>query len=308
MLTEVVSIGLPVDEQLVIKKNRLTPPTGSGKRVCIVTGTHGDELDGQYICYELTRRIQENPHLLTGIVDIYPALNPLGLDSINRGIPMFDLDMNRIFPGSENGASAEYIAAKVIEDILGADLCIDLHSSNVFLREMPQVRIGDDTAHKLMPYAKLLNVELVWVYRSVTVLEATLAHSLNAGGVPTLAIETGVGMRIDTGCGDRLADGIFNLLHTLGVWQKKPEGIGEPLISTDYRAEFVVASASGVFLSCQVHGTRVKKGDVLGRIINPLEGEIKEWVKAPCDGLVFSLREYPVVYEGTMLARILVHP
>ena len=31
---------------------------------------------------------------LKGIVEIYPALNPLGVDSISRGIPMFDLDMN----------------------------------------------------------------------------------------------------------------------------------------------------------------------------------------------------------------------
>ena len=34
---------------------------------------------------------------MKGIVEIYPALNPLGVDSISRGIPMFDLDMNRDF-------------------------------------------------------------------------------------------------------------------------------------------------------------------------------------------------------------------
>ena len=34
-------------------------------------------------------------HILKGIVDIYPDVNPLGLDTGSRGIPMFDLDMNR---------------------------------------------------------------------------------------------------------------------------------------------------------------------------------------------------------------------
>ena len=81
--------------------------TGNEKRICIVTGTHGDELEGQYVCYELNRIIKNNMNKLKGIVDIYPALNPLGIDSIQRGIPMFDLDMNRIFPGNENGAMAD---------------------------------------------------------------------------------------------------------------------------------------------------------------------------------------------------------
>ena len=122
------------------------------KRICIVTGIHGDELEGQYVCYELMRKINEKIENLHGIVDIYPTLNPLGIDSVHRGMPTFDLDMNRIFPGSENGAMAEYMAAKVIDDIKGADMCIDLHASNIFLKEAPQVRISEETKEKLLPF------------------------------------------------------------------------------------------------------------------------------------------------------------
>lgn len=58
-------------------------------------------MEGQYVCFELIRRIEENKGQLTGIVDVYPAMNPLGIDSITRGIPAFDLDMNRLFPGNK---------------------------------------------------------------------------------------------------------------------------------------------------------------------------------------------------------------
>ena len=101
MLQTVVSVALPVQERLTIRKKRLAPASADLAglpRLCVVTGTHGDELEGQYVCYALQRRIQAAPEHLTGIVDIYPALNPLGLDTITRGMPMFDLDMNRIFP------------------------------------------------------------------------------------------------------------------------------------------------------------------------------------------------------------------
>lgn len=126
MLQDVVSVSLPVNERMRIKKNHFEPYnlTGNEKRICIVTGIHGDELEGQYVCYELSRRLSENGHLLTGIVDIYPSMNPLGMDSIKREMPIFDLDMNMIFPGSENGAVAEHIAAAIMNDINGADFTV----------------------------------------------------------------------------------------------------------------------------------------------------------------------------------------
>ena len=46
-------------------------------------------------------------------VDIYPALNPLGISTMTRGIPLCDLDMNRTFPGSADGSMSEYVAARL---------------------------------------------------------------------------------------------------------------------------------------------------------------------------------------------------
>ena len=68
------------DERMVIKKNRLTPKDYAGEpvpRISIVTGIHGDELDGQYVCYEVIRRVNNNLERLKGIIDIYPDVNPL---------------------------------------------------------------------------------------------------------------------------------------------------------------------------------------------------------------------------------------
>ena len=36
-----------------------------------------------------------------------------------------------------------------------------------------------------------------------------------------------------------------------------------------------------------------------------MTGEVLVKVESPCDGLVFTLREYPVVDEGSLIARIL---
>lgn len=57
---------------------------------------------------------------------------------------MNDLDMNRVFPGNDSGAMAEYIAYNIIQDIIGSDMCVDVHSSNIFIKEAPQVRLSPE--------------------------------------------------------------------------------------------------------------------------------------------------------------------
>ena len=307
MIESIVSLGLPVDEKIELRKNRILPEhvDENTKRICIVTGTHGDELEGQLVCYEMNRILRQSKDRLKGIVDIYPALNPLGIDTITRGIPGFELDMNRIFPGKKQGSMAESIAQAVFEDIKGADVCIDIHASNIFLREIPQVRISEQTADELVPLAKLLNVDFVWVHSAATVLESTLAHSLNTVGTKTLVAEMGVGMRITKEYGRQLCDGILSLMHHLGMWDGEISQVRKPIVSTDGRVEFVNAAMGGVFIPAIEHCMRVEKGEHIGDIVNPLNGDVLVDIESPCRGLVFTLREYPVVDEGSLIARIL---
>lgn len=304
---EAASIKLAVDESLRVKKHILEPEelTGKEKRVCIVTGTHGDELEGQYVCYEINRIIKENPDCLRGIVEIYPALNPLGVDSITRGIPMFDLDMNRIFPGDKNGFAAEVVASEIVKNISGADLCLDIHASNIFLREIPQARVNINTARTLLPIAGRLNLDYIWVHESSTVLESTLACSLNSIGVPTVVVEMGVGMRITEEYTRQLTDGIFCVLKDMGVWTGKVITPKDPIVSTDGEVGFVNSDSPGIFVPSVEHWENVKEGQTIGKILNPLLGTVLEELKAPMSGMIFTLREYPVVSCGSLIARVL---
>ena len=307
MMMSVVSVPLPVNETLEIKKNRFCPADGgNGKRISIVTGIHGDELEGQLVCFQVAKKIREHMECLRGTVDIYPALNPLGIDSITRGIPGFDLDMNRIFPGTPDGSLTEYVATRIIKNLVGSDLCLDIHASNIYLTEMPQIRINELHKEKLVPLAKESNVDLIWVHGANTVLESTLAHSMNSLEVPTLVVEMGVGMRLTPAYADQLTDGIFHLMHKLGIWEGEEILVKEPILSEKPEEVYYLnAPVSGIFLKKKEHGTRVLKGEEIGAVLNPYTGEVIESIVAPEDGLLFTIREYPVVDEGSLLARIL---
>ena len=300
----VASIPLAVNENLNIQKRRIQ--NGKSKtRLSLVTGTHGDELEGQYLAYMVGSYMDEHIEQLDGIVDIYPALNPMGIDSITRGIPMFDLDMNRVFPGTKRGTMVEVICSSIVDDLSGSDVCIDVHSSNIFLKEIPQIRISVPTAKTLVPYAKMLNVDFVWIHDAATVLESTLAHTLNSRGTKTLVVEMGVGMRITKEYCRQLFDGVLNLMKELGMWLGETSPVREPVISAGHEVGFVNSDAAGIFMPCANFGDHVKQGDHIGDVVDPLTSKVVERVLAVCDGMIFTLREYPVVYGGSLLARIL---
>ncbi|MCM1258016.1 MAG: M14 family metallopeptidase [Roseburia sp.] len=308
MIKTIAQVGLPVDESLAIRKNRISPeePREGMKRISVVTGIHGDELEGQYVCFELQRRIQRQRECLTGIVDIYPAMNPLGIDSITRGIPAFDLDMNRLFPGDIDGSMLEYVVARIMKDVAGSDCVFDIHASNIYLTEIPQIRINELHQDTLVPMAKEANVDFIWVHGASTVLESTFAYSLNRIGTPTLVVEMGVGMRITKAYGDQMVEGILHVMKNLGIWEGEVRPVRTPMISRDPEDVcYLNAPVGGVFLPTVSHGARLQKGELIGQIADPLLGRVLDEVRAPEEGMLFTIRDYPIVVEGSLMGRLL---
>lgn len=308
MIETIAKAGLPVDETLRIRKNRILPkqPREGMKRISVVTGIHGDELEGQYVCFELQQRICRHRECLTGIVDIYPAMNPLGIDSITRGVPAFDLDMNRLFPGAIDGSMMEDMAARIMEDVAGSDCVFDIHASNIYLTEIPQIRINELHQDTLVPMAEEANVDFIWVHGASTVLESTFAYSLNHMGTPVLVVEMGVGMRITQAYGDQMLDGILNLMKKLGIWDGEVRPVRKPIISREPEdVSYLNASVGGVFIPKTEHGARLKKEEIIGHIVDPLQGKILDEVRAPEDGMLFTIRDYPIVVEGSLMGRLL---
>lgn len=306
MIETVVSVGLLVEEVLKIKKNRLSPdfPTGNEKRVCIVSGIYGDELSGQYICYEVIRRIKNEFDNLTGIVDIYPSLNPMGLDSKTRDIPGSQIDMNVIFPGSKSGDLGEYTASCIMDDIVGADLCIDIHASNMYIHEIPQIRLNDNMEDKLIPFANKLNVDMIWVHPSTQVLEGSISYALNAVGVNTMVVMSGIAHKLNQTFGDRIVEGIFALLKDMGMWKGNVCESKALNVIYDKDITYINSESSGIFIPSIELYNKVKTGDKIGVIVNVITGSIEEVIYSTGSGIICAIREYPVIEEGSLIARI----
>jgi len=103
----------------------------------------------------------------------------------------------------------------------------------------------------------------------------------------------------------QLLDGILNLLRELGMWSGQVQQIRTPIVSKDRSVGFLNSDAAGIFIPSVTHGDYVRAGELVGKVHDPLTGGIVENAISPCDGVLFTLREYPVVFGGSLLARIM---
>ena len=290
-ISSVASIALAVDEALTIRRCRYAPQSGGTGRVCLSTGIHGDELMGQLIVFGVAQRILAQPDCLHGVVDMYPMLNPMGLDIGERMTPMgIQLDMNRGFPGAKDGTALEAICHAVVEDMRGADMVLDIHSGTMGKTELFEVRLCARHADALIGEARALSPDLIWVLPDRTNYNATLTAALCDMGVPAMTLEVDEHRRKPQAAAERIVGAIFCKLTQLGIWT----GEAAPL----------PAPETVIYEPQDRAGEWVAAGETLGRVFDALSGEVRETITAPANGLVFSQRSYSPVYPGTLIARM----
>ncbi len=281
------------------------------KRISFISGLHGDELEGVILCFRLLqylRKLKETrPEVFIGEIHVYPSVNPQALSNASRFWPFFGTDMNRLF-GVQSQSLPAHAADQLLQDIrFHSDLAVDLHSSNLQLWEAPQIRIIEGFDKKLISLAQWCNVDVIWVHPMTPVFEYTLGYNLNRSKIPTLVVEAGTCLRLDQEINARLFQGLIHLLCRTGILNLDPSevpvvGVAR-LINPNHVAQ-IQAPQSGFFIRKAFPGSSLSKGDLIGELVDPVQGRLMEDIISPVDGFLFTLREMPITYEGAVLARI----
>ena len=70
------------------------------------------------------------------------------------------------------------------------------------------------------------------------------------------------------------------------------------------KVEFLNAETSGIFITELKCGVVIAEGEEIGQIVEPMTGKILSRVVSPVEGYMFTIRAYPIVYEGSLMARV----
>ena len=279
------------------KKNRLQHGD-SPKRVCIVTGTHGDELEGQYVCFRLNQIIRAQLERLNGTVEIYPALNPLGIDSITRGIPTFDLDMNRIFPGDPQGAMPEQIK--------GYTYGIQLASFYIPGDFVPHVRLMR-TGYEDTKGAKLFGMPYITLRKPLPFDTTLLNYNWQIWETKAYSLYGGMNDGVESPVTAEMIGTILRFAQRIGLTRKPVVGIPDfnPQVIDESSFCSVRTPQAGIFYRLKGAGAKVQEGEPLARIIDPYEGSVRAEITSPTDGIIFFAHNKPLALANTLLFNIL---
>lgn len=300
----ITEVALPSGDEVRIMRSRFGTPAAGRKRVAVVAGIRGDAPQGVAVAHRVGGFLASVEAELQGVVDVVPCVNPLAAERGTRNWPYFDLDLNRRFPGRRDGHPPDRVARALVDEITGADQVIELRGARPAFHEALQahVQAHDAAAAEL---AQSANVAVVWRRGQGPAAPATFAHQFPG----CIVLEGGVGNRVSTQVGEELRNGVLHLLSVLGVLGEEQlpfpwAAIARPVLVQDAEVHRVRVEQGGLFLpEAEVWG-EVAEGRVLGRVVDPITGDLVEEVPSPATGRVLALREQPVVYAGSMVARV----
>ena len=267
-----------------------------GPRLFMCAAIHGDELNG----LEIIRRILKASSInaLHGTLVAVPIVNVFGFLSHSRYLPD-RRDLNRSFPGSPKGPLASQLAYLFMKEVvLRCTHGIDLHTAAIHRSNLPQVRgnLSDPTIQNLA------NIFAAPLTLHSDLRDGSLRQAATDQNIPTLLYEAGEALRFDEFAIRLGVRGVLRVMQALGMIRKSGSFTqsGNIVSTSSY---WVRAPTGGIFRSLRPLGEKVKRGENIGTITDPM-GDTQRIVKAKEPGILIGRTNLPVINQGDALFHI----
>lgn len=266
-----------------------------GPTLFVTAAVHGDEINGTGIIHDLM--FGEPLGLLAGTLILVPVVNIFGFESQERYLPD-RRDLNRSFPGFENGSLASRQARLLMDEIiLKSDYGIDLHSAAYQRVNYPNVR-GDLRNKGVRKLARLFGCPLTVDGKGP---DGSLRREACKAGVPTIILEAGQPSKIEPSVLQIGVRGVKNVLRGLGMLSgvlEKPPYTAKITKTTWLRAE-----VGGIIRFHIAPGDLVVKDQAVATNYS-IMGEVQNELIAPEDGIVLGLTTMPAVKPGEPICHL----
>jgi len=278
-----------------------------GKRVALTGGVHGDEMSPVHMIQTVMSQL--DPAQMSGTVLAVPDVSRPALEGMarrwpnsGRGIDL--IDINREWPGDENGASAPSRHAGLLFNRLlrpNADYAIDFHTGatgtdftacNVARMELPDVRA----------MAELFPIDQIFDNPTYPTL---LANAFINVGIPALTPEIGASRILDLSMIPLFVEGTMNVLKHHGIIAGAIGRTGKDTNIFIGNSGHTVLATHGGFVELLVKlNDKVKVGQKVAIQRNTF-GEVVAEYTSPVAGEVMTRRSDATAEPGILLIAIL---
>ena len=278
-----------------------------GKRAILVSGVHGDEMSSVYTVQSVMNQL--DPAQMSGTVMAVTDVSRPAMESMQRRWPNQGrgndlIDINREWPGSENGATAPSRHAGLLFNRLlrpNADFAIDFHTGTTGF-EVTAFNIGGMDVPEVKAMVDLYPVGQIFdnhVYPGV------LHNAFMDAGIPSFTPEIGAARVLDLDMISLFVEGTMNVLKHHGILAGQMGRTGKdvrvfvgnsafPILATEGgMVEHLVKLNDQVEAGQKVAIQRNSFGEVVAEYTSDVGGEItgqrSDAMAEPGNPLVFIL-------------------
>lgn len=258
-----------------------------GPTVLIMAGVHGCEYTSIDAALNLARELM--PKDIIGKLIVLPIIN---MDSFyKRSIyvhPSDGKNLNRVFPGKENGTESERLAFWLHKKVFSqVDVVLDLHGGDMIEALVPFTIYQASEDLKVMNEAqKIASIfGLPYVVKSESQVKGSTYSAVTSLGKLGIIAEAGQQGILDESSSNLLQDGVKNVLKYIGMLSGQ---VAKTEVKSLKTFEWYRAANQGLWYPAVEIGAEVKEGDLLGQV-KDVFGETITEVYAQVNGVVLFL-------------------
>ncbi len=273
---------------------------GTGKRLLLLAGNHGDEYEGELSLSKLSRRVSQ--HNIQGEITIIPFLNMPAVMAAKRCSPLDNENLNRCFPGDPSGTPSKRLADYLEHQLFPQhDVVFDIHSGGTTMSHLPTVLAEEhpDPQQSQIIQDLLGSLGLKYGFIARNGIDAPTSMAAAARSkIIGLSGEFGGGGSVSKETMATIQCAIDNLLIKLGLTQEKlfnakPTSAMGPiqLLRLTSHDQAIFSTRRGWFEPAAEVGDSVTAGDTAGWFHDFADITIKEQeLKFTATGVVISRR------------------
>ncbi len=271
--------------------------------VCVVGALRGDEVQQLYTCSLLVRRLgrlEAKGNILPGKrILVIPCANHISMNVGKRFWTMDNTDINRMFPGYDQGETTQRIAAGIFEAVKGFKHGVQLASFHLAGDFLPHVRVMNAPGPN-NDAAKLFGMRYVMTHEPDPFDTTTLNYNWRLWDTDAYSLYAGKTENIDDATAQEALHAILRFMHNVGAIEYPCHQGFNSTVMDDARLVPAHTLRGGIVKHLVQPGDVISRGEVGAQVIDPLRGVVIDEVKAPAGGVVFFTCKGPMVTEHTL--------
>ncbi|MDD4854957.1 MAG: M14 family metallopeptidase [Sulfuricurvum sp.] len=302
---DIVTLESPNRAPLRIEGFLFGEEKSKGPSIAIIGAMSGDHINQLYVASGLVEylRTKEEEGKIIGRILIIPAVNAYALNMGEKNWPLDKTDLNMMFPGYAQGETTQRIASQLFGELKGYDYGIILEGRRDQGMCLPYVKLIQ-SGYEDLECVKDLGMGFVHYRPHEPVETAMLQYNWQLWETKAFSIVFGKNGSIDQSISDEVHTAIVRFLSKRNmldfyVFEGRKSNILDP-----NRITVLKASRAGIFISQVACGSPIKKGEVVGVIMDALSGKKLEKMLSPCEGIVTCQYSHPLIFQNSIAFRI----